>query len=292
MVNFKEDEIMKIAACAICKNEEDNVAQWLKHTKDFDYRIVLDTGSIDKTVELFKKSNVILYEKIFDPFNFSKARNHVLSLVPSDTDWIIWPDLDEYYCDNWREILEGNLDLHDASRITYTTIHYKNDISVIGEETGTVMDCKIHKANMYKWIKPIHEYLIPTTDEDKHLHINDIIRYHHQIPSEQRSKLYYEIAKRAADADPTDDWNIWFALNESYKQQNADNVIKYGNMYLDVTKPYTDFRSLAHMFIAIATVQLHGANQSVVISLLRSIAEDPNNERAKMLYTNITGNQI
>ncbi|KKM88870.1 hypothetical protein LCGC14_1254350 [marine sediment metagenome] len=291
MVNFKENK-MKIAACTICKNEEDNVAQWLEHTKDFDYRIVLDTGSIDKTIELFKKADVILYEKIFEPFDFSEARNHVLSLVPSNTHWIFWPDLDEYYCDNWREILEENSDLHNASRITYTTIHYKNGVSVIGEETGTTMDCKIHKANMYKWIKPIHEHLVPITDKDKHLHIDNIIRYHHQIPSEHRNKLYYDIAKRAADADPTDDWNVWFVLNESYKQQNADNVIKYGNIYLDLTKPYTDFRSLAHMFIAIATVQLHGVNQSVVISLLRSIAEDPNNERAKLLYTNITGNQI
>lgn len=283
---------MKMAACTICKNEEDNVAQWLKHTKDFDYRIVLDTGSTDKTIDLFKKSDVILHKKIFDPFDFSKARNYVLSLVPSDTDWIIWPDLDEYYCDNWREILEGKDDFHNASRITYTTIHYKNGVAVIGKETGTVMDCKIHKANMYKWNKPIHEHLVPTTGKDEHLHIDDIIRYHYQTYSEQRSKLYYDIAKRAVDADPTDDWNVWFVLNESYKQQNADNVIKYGNMYLDVTKPYTDFRSLAHMFIAIATVQLHGVNQSVVISLLRSIAEDPSNERARALYTDLTGNPI
>jgi len=284
---------MKIAACTICKNEEDNVAQWLEHTKDFDYRVVLDTGSTDKTIKLFKKSNVILHEKTFDPFDFSEARNHVLSLVPSDTDWIIWPDLDEYYCDDWRAPLEKAIrDNPSATRILYPNIIYKNGIKEVPEEDKTVMDCKIHKVGMYKWNKPIHEHLVPTTDKDEHLYIDDIIRYHYQTYSEQRRKLYFDIAKRAADADPTDDWNIWFVLNESFQQQNANNVIKYGNLYLDLTKPYTDFRSIAHMFIAIASVQLHGISQSVVISLLRSIAEDPNNERAKILYTNITGNRI
>jgi len=284
---------MKIAACTICKNEEDNVAQWLEHTKDFDYRIVLDTGSTDKTIKLFNKSNVILHEKTFDPFDFSEARNHVLSLVPSDTDWIIWPDLDEYYCDDWRALLEKAISNNpSATRILYPNIIYKDGIEEVPEEDKTVMDCKIHKINMYKWIKPVHEHLVPTTDKDERLQVDDIIRYHYQTYSENRSKLYFDIAKRAADADPTDDWNVWFVLNESYRQQNADDVIKYGNIYLDLTKPYTDFRSLAHMFIAIASAQLHGTNQSVVISLLRSIAEDPNNERAKILYTNITGNRI
>ena len=284
---------MKIAACTICKNEENNVARWLKHTKDFDYRIVLDTGSTDETIDLFKKSNVILHEKTFEPFDFSKARNHVLTLVPIDTDWIIWPDLDEYYCDDWRALLEKAInDNPSATRILYPSVIYRDGILEIPQEDKTVMDCKIHKANVYKWIQPIHEHLVPITDKDGHLHIDNIVRYHYHVSSEQRDELYFDIAKRAADADPADDWNIWFVLNESYKQQNADNVIKYGNIYLDLTKPYTDFRSLAHMFIAIASIQLHGANQSIVISLLRSIAEDPNNERAKALYTDLTGNQI
>lgn len=284
---------MKVAACTICKNEEDNVAQWLKYTKDFDYRVVLDTGSTDKTIDLFKKSDVTLHKKIFDPFDFSEARNHVLSLVPADTDWIFWPDLDEYYV-NWKKPLEKAVSNNStATRILYPNIVYKNGIQTsIPTENKTIMDCKIHKVSLYKWIKPIHEHLVPTTDKDECLDIDDIVRYHYQTFSEQRRKLYFDIAKRAADADPTDDWNVWFVLNESFSQQNANNVIKYGNLYLDLTKPYTDFRSMAHMYIAIATVQLHGTSQSAVISLLRSIAEDPNNERAKLLYTNITGNQI
>lgn len=283
---------MKVAACAICKNEEDNIEQWLKYTKDFDYRIVLDTGSTDKTVKLFKKSNVILYEKIFDPFDFSEARNHVLSLVPSDVDWIIWPDLDEYYV-NWRKPLEQAI-ANDASisRILYPNIIYKDGILEPAEENGTVMDCKIHKANMYEWIKPIHEHLVPTTDEDNRFYIDDIIRYHYQISSDLRNILYYDIAKRAVDADSTDDWNVWFVLNESFRCADIDNVIKYGNMYLDLTKPYTDFRSMAHMYIAIASAQLNGVNDFVILSLLRAVSENPTNKRAKELYTSATGNQI
>ena len=36
---------MKTAAYTICYNEIKKLDQWLYYTKDFDYRVILDTGS-------------------------------------------------------------------------------------------------------------------------------------------------------------------------------------------------------------------------------------------------------
>ena len=49
---------MKTAAYTICKNEIKYVEKWLYYTKEFDYRVILDTGSTDGTYEEFKKAGI------------------------------------------------------------------------------------------------------------------------------------------------------------------------------------------------------------------------------------------
>ena len=50
---------MITAAYTICKNEIKKIDQWLYYTKDFDYRVILDTGSTDGTYEAFKKYQIL-----------------------------------------------------------------------------------------------------------------------------------------------------------------------------------------------------------------------------------------
>ena len=46
---------MKLSACVITKNEEENIGTWLASMKKLaDEMIVVDTGSTDRTVELAK----------------------------------------------------------------------------------------------------------------------------------------------------------------------------------------------------------------------------------------------
>lgn len=277
---------MKIAACTMCKNEEHNVKKWLKRTKDFDYRVVVDTGSTDKTVKLFSKSDVIFNIHVFDPFKFDECRNYVMSKVPDDTDWLFWPDMDEEYEKNWRKEIEKTLKkTPDTTRILHKSIHHDNGVYAGAEESGTGMDSKIHKYGYYKWIKPIHEHLEYIGTEKEVVILNEnIVRQHYHYDRPEVNELCYEIAKLAVEEHPEDEWNIWFALRDAYKKQLADDVIKYGNMYLELTRPYTDFRSIAHMYIGRALAQKEGISRNVIISLLRAVSEDPDNTQAWMLY--------
>ncbi len=77
---------MRIAAYTIALNEEKHVHRWLEATKDADIRVVADTGSTDRTVQLLQGApNVIVHQISVQPFRFDDARNAALALLPVDT---------------------------------------------------------------------------------------------------------------------------------------------------------------------------------------------------------------
>lgn len=86
---------LKISACLITKNEENNVRNCLQSIFDIvDEIIVVDTGSTDKTVQIVKEfgAKVIKYTWNDD---FSGPRN--LAKENAHGDWIIFLDADEYF---------------------------------------------------------------------------------------------------------------------------------------------------------------------------------------------------
>lgn len=85
---------MKISLCMIVKNEESNLDRCLKSIyKVVDEIIIVDTGSVDKTIDIAKKYTKKIYN--FKWINdFSKARNY--SLSKAKCDYILWLDADDY----------------------------------------------------------------------------------------------------------------------------------------------------------------------------------------------------
>jgi glycosyltransferase involved in cell wall biosynthesis len=85
---------VKLSLCMIVKNEEKNLAKALGSVKDIAFeKIVVDTGSTDKTVEIAKKNKAKVY-----PFkwinDFASARNFAIEKAIGD--WILVLDADEF----------------------------------------------------------------------------------------------------------------------------------------------------------------------------------------------------
>ena len=244
---------MKIAACAICKNEEKNIPQWLLRTADFDYRVVVDTGSTDNSVQLLKEAGVFVTKKTFKPFRFDAARNAVLPHVPKDADWLVWPDFDEYYNKNWRNGLERAVAAYPwITRLTYKTFQLIDGEMKEGTESETVMESKIHKHGLYAWEKPVHEHLVWTGEGNEVVkRVSSITRYHLHEPSKERDRLYFEIARRALLENQNDEYLTWFVLKEYYYTlKDLKESKKYAKRYLALTRGNTDFRAIAQSIIA------------------------------------------
>jgi len=86
---------IKLSACTIAKNEEENIAKSIESYKKYvDEIIVVDTGSTDNTREVAEKAGakVLSFEWKND---FSAAKNFALDNATGD--WIIFLDADEWF---------------------------------------------------------------------------------------------------------------------------------------------------------------------------------------------------
>lgn len=91
---------IKLAVYAICKDEKKNIRKYVECFNKADYLCILDTGSTDGTWEYLqniksKYPNLIIDQKIIDPWRYDTARNLSLELVPKDTTMYFMVDIDE-----------------------------------------------------------------------------------------------------------------------------------------------------------------------------------------------------
>lgn len=156
----------KIACLAICKNEQDNVVEFVENLITFGISeiFILDTGSTDNTVPLFKTfPNVTLYFKTIQPFDFSYARNHLRDLVPRKFDYYLHLDLDE--------------------RIeSFPDLNHENKKIILGSRKEVLFDTitdnylKLTPNLDYEYKFPIHEILVPL-EPNYHLDSKFVIKH-------------------------------------------------------------------------------------------------------------------
>ena len=87
--------MIRISACVIVKNEEKNIASWLAGIGEIaDEKIVVDTGSTDRTKALAAQYGAAVYDYPWEN-DFSAPRNYAISRATGD--WIIFLDADEAF---------------------------------------------------------------------------------------------------------------------------------------------------------------------------------------------------
>ena len=102
----ENDLSMKVAVYTIALNEAAHVERWANSAIDADYRVVVDTGSNDDTVERLLQAGVTVHCIRIRPWRFDDARNTAMALLPDDVDICCTMDMDRYLSPGWRPKLE------------------------------------------------------------------------------------------------------------------------------------------------------------------------------------------
>jgi glycosyltransferase involved in cell wall biosynthesis len=219
---------MKICVYTIAKNEEKFVKRWAESCSEADYRIICDTGSTDKTVEIAKNCGVTVHSKKFKVWRFDKARNWSLSCIPEDVDMCIALDMDEVLLPGWRAALE-NIE-SDVTRPRYKYVwSWDQD----GSEGLVYSADKIHTRNGYKWSHPVHEVLTPTKNE-KQAWVNNLIIHHYPDHEKSRSQ-YLPLLELAVKEKPKDDRNQFYLAREYFFNNKNELAIKHFKLHLELS---------------------------------------------------------
>ena len=146
---------MKITATIITLNEERNIARAMESLRCCDQVVVLDSGSVDRTVELASNLGAIVMEQSWPGYANQKNR----AAERADHDWILSLDADEAL----SEGLEGeiwNLKKHGAAFDAYTMPRMAKYMGRWILHGGWYPDRKVrlYNRNKAKWVGDfVHE---------------------------------------------------------------------------------------------------------------------------------------
>lgn len=219
---------MKTAAYTICLNEIKRIDRWLEYTKDFDYRVILDTGSTDGTFELLKKiPGIILSQQRIEPFKFDVHRNLNLNMIPKDVDWCLSPDIDEWFSINVLEEMERTIKENpDVTNISTTRLDIYSKKVFVGPPYEIPTN-KIHRRFLYEWRSPIYEHLwYIGPGKEVEIYNDKIFLVHDQDTSKPREKHYGILLIDRYKENPKDQWNNWFLLNHYYRERDLERYIE------------------------------------------------------------------
>ena len=233
---------MKIAVVSIAKNEAQFVQRWAESCVEADYRFILDTGSTDDTIQEATRYGVDWAKKEFTPWRFDHARNHALSQIPGNIDYVIWLDMDEVLQPGWREALESI-----PPNITRPRYKYVWSWNPDGTEGLVYGGDKIHARNGYTWKHPVHEVLKHKGIETQHW-VDGLEIHHHPDSSKSRSQ-YLPLLKLAVEEDPSDDRNQFYLARELYFHGDLGLAQYHFSQHLKLSR-WNPERAASHRYMA------------------------------------------
>jgi hypothetical protein len=143
------EDALRVAVYSIALNEAVEVPGWDESTREADYRLVVDTGSTDNTVQLLRDAGIHVAHAAIKPWRFDDARNVALNLLPADIDVCFSLDMDERPRTGWREALDRVW--QPDTQLLYHQFHSSRTKSYYG--------CRFHSRDGFRWTGAYHEVI-------------------------------------------------------------------------------------------------------------------------------------
>lgn len=238
---------VKVAVYTIALNESAHAERWANSAVDADYRIVVDTGSADDTVERLQRAGVTVHRIAIKPWRFDDARNAAMALIPSDVDICCSMDMDRYLEPGWRPRLE-------AAWTPDTTALHCRTVYRASPDDPTILrgwpTKNFHHRWGYRFTRPVHEALTYCGREVTRDCL-DIVMCEVQDLSKDTRRQYLPLMELAHQEDPNDA-QICFWLGRDYMWANRpEDASRLLHHYLGLpTSTWSEERSEAMRFLA------------------------------------------
>lgn len=222
----------RIGVYTICKNESKFVKRWIEsmwsNGNGADAAYVLDTGSTDGTVRMFKETVrelgiphgwLKVRRKLYRHFRFDVARNDNLDMIPPNSfDALVSVDLDEILIPEfWGDLRKLVAEHPDFLEINYM---YAWNHDENGNNGRVFWYNKVHQQNGFRWKGAVHEWR-ENVEPEKYqysgqYYMDENIVYLHHYPDNTKSRGQYLGLLEERVKDMPDDMNTYVYLMNEY----------------------------------------------------------------------------
>ena len=228
----------KMCVYAICKNESKFVNRFMDAVeKEIDPKdvYILDTGSTDDTVDLFKKRGVNIDVKNYDKFYFDVARNDSLEMIPKDKGYEVYIclDLDDVIQPGFVEQID-KLWEDDTKQLQYDYLY------LVDEKDNPIVVFKnghIHSKDNWTWVNPIHEVLHYQSNDYKTVISEELKIIHRPDPYKSR-EFYLDLLEEHIAKNPTDTRNLYLLAREYVNRGKYQQCLETSHQYLNCYVTY------------------------------------------------------
>lgn len=153
--NLTPSSLTSVTAVIITRNEETMIANCLETLRWCDARVVLDTGSTDRTRELAERSGAKVFKA--KGSNFAQWRNEAAQHV--STAWILYIDADERVTPTLAKVIQGRLQRteFDAYTLRRNNIHFGKWMQHGGWQNDVLLRL-MKKEKLRGWQGDVHEH--------------------------------------------------------------------------------------------------------------------------------------
>ncbi|MBC7474693.1 MAG: tetratricopeptide repeat protein, partial [Candidatus Sericytochromatia bacterium] len=239
-----------LSVCILTKNEENSIEKAIRSVKKIaDEIIILDTGSVDKTVKLVQDSGVKIFHTKWND-DFAHARNELMSHATMD--WVLMLDADECLSESSSEKVKAILTNLDKTKVYLPRIINHIDKNNMDEKQEHYVVRILPNNKDIRYIRAIHEYPIINNDllDSENIREIELIHYGYTnkaVISKNKVVRNRLILQKMFDQDPTDPLNSFY-LAENYKDENNfDKVLYFSENTLNILENKQNV-SLRHQY--------------------------------------------
>lgn len=274
--------MITISASMIVKNEEKVLENCLNSINGVDEIVIVDTGSIDNTIEIAKKYTDKIYSGTEYNWqdNFAYHRNQ--SLDRCSGDWILIIDADEHLNNSIEEIR----DFLETVPVDKTCVFF-NTISTNTKNTEHKSIRLFRNNHGIRWHGAAHNYL---DNKPEDIIDSNFTIYYGWSPAHQLDPdRTFRILKKYVEDNPDALRERYYLAREYYYKRDCETALEHFDIYIQKSEALMEVAD-AYMLSAYCFFNL-GMFEDARESCIKAIIINPDFKEPFILMSKLNGSQ-